>query len=112
MHWGCRWMYRPSSSPSTIHASATVKTGSTVEAIDAVEAPTRASPAMNSTIGITVETEAISAIHMTPSSLAWMPPLSSATTVKPRAAPVATLVANASGDTLPATRSDARMKPV
>ena len=89
-----------------------MKTGSTVEAIEAVDAPTRASPAMNSTIGMTVETEAMSATHMTPSSLAWMPPLSSATTVKPTAAPVATLAANASGEVLAATRSEARMKPV
>ena len=68
-------------------------TGSTVEAIEAVDAPTRASPAMNSTIGITVDTEAMSATHITPSSLAWTPPLSSATAVKPTAAPVATLAA-------------------
>ena len=67
---------------------------------------------MNSTIGMTVETEAISATHITPSPLAWMPPLSSAAAVKATRAPVATLAANASGEVVAATRSEARMKPV
>ena len=81
----------PSVSPKTIQASATVIGGSTVEAIDAVEGPTRASPAMNSTIGMTVDTDAITAAHITPSPLAWMPPPSSAATPRLSAAPVATL---------------------
>ena len=86
--------------------------GSTVEAMEAVEGPIRARPAMNSTIGSTVDTEAISTIHIAPSPLVAIPPLSSATTVKPTAAPVETLAANASGEVVAATRSEARMKPV
>ena len=87
----------PSVSPNTIHASATVNGGSIVEAIDAVEGPTRASPAMNSTIGMTVETEAMIAAHITPSPDALMPPSSSAAMPKVRAEPVATLAANGTG---------------
>jgi hypothetical protein len=85
---------------------------STVEAIDAVEGPTRAIPAMNSTSGSTVETEAITAAHITPSLLAWMPPRSNATAVKVTAAPLATLAANASGEVVAAARSEVRMYTV
>ena len=77
-----------------------------------MEAPTRASPAVNSTIGITVETSAITAAHITPSPLAWMPPVSSAATAKVTAAPVATLAANGTAGVSAATRSEARMKTV
>jgi len=89
-----------------------VNGGSTVEAIDAVDGPTRARPAMNSTIGITVETEAITAAHITPSPDALMPPSSSAATAKVTPAPVATLAANGTGGVTEATRSDAMMKNV
>jgi len=89
-----------------------VKGDSTVEAIDAVEGPTRARPAMNRTIGITVETDAISDTHMTLSPVAWMPPLNSATVQKLTAAPVDTLAAKPSDEVVSAMRSEARMKTV
>ena len=68
---------------------------------------------MNSTIGMTVETEAMSATHITPSSLAWMPPLEQRDDREADG--------GAGGDAggerdrgrwSAATRSEARMKPV
>ena len=54
-------------SPKTTNASATVVSGSSVERIDAVDGPTRRSPAKKSVIGVTVETIAIAASHSQPS---------------------------------------------
>ena len=86
--------------------------GSIVEAIEAVDGPTRARPAMNRTIGSTVDTEAITAAHMTPSPDAPKSPSISAATPKLNADPVATLAANGTGGVCAVTRSEARMKPV
>ena len=87
--------------------------GSTVEAIDAVEGPMRASPAMNRTIGRTVETEAMIAAHITPSAEAPMPPpSSSAANPNASAEPVTTLAANGTAGVCAVTRSEARMKTV
>jgi len=89
-----------------------VNGGSTVEAIDAVDGPTRARPAMKRTIGMTVDTDAMTAAHITPSPVASMPPSSPAATANVAAAPVATLAAKATGGVRAATRSEARMKKV
>ena len=56
---------------------------------------------MNSTIGRTVETEAMIAAHITPSPDALMPPSSSAAMPKVRAEPVATLAANGTAASAP-----------
>ena len=98
----------PSVSPSTIQASATVSAGSTVEAIAPLEAPTRASPAVNSTIGITVEKIAITAAHITPSPLACTPPVKAAAIANVTAAPVATPAANGTAGVFAATRARSR----
>jgi len=86
-----------------------VKGGSIVEAIEAVDGPTRARPAMKRTIGMTVETEASTAVHMSPSPDTWTSPRTSAATAKAAAAPVTTLAANGTGGVVAAMRSEARM---
>ena len=53
-------------SPKTTNESATVVSGSSVERIEAVDGPTRRSPAKKSVIGVTVETIAITASHSHP----------------------------------------------
>ncbi len=77
-----------------------------------VEAPTRASPAVKSTIGITVEKIAITPAHITPSPLACTPPVEAAAIAKVTAAPVATLAANGTAATFADARSEPRMKTV
>jgi hypothetical protein len=67
---------------------------------------------VNSTIGITVDTSAITAAHMTPSPLACTPPVKSAASPKVTAAPVATLAANGTAGVLAEARSEPRMKTV
>jgi hypothetical protein len=69
----------PSASPRSATASATVTTGSTVETIDAVDAPTRSMPSTNVTIGRTVDSRAIATIQIQPSPNASAPPAVPAT---------------------------------
>jgi len=88
-----------------------VNGGSTVEAIDAVEGPTRRIPVVKATIGSTVETEARIAVHMRPSAERATPPLTSAASPNASAAPVTTLAAKETAGVRAVTRSEVRMKP-
>lgn len=82
-------------------------TGSTVDRIDAVAAPTRSMPSMNATTGRTVENSAIAAIHSQPPAVNVSAPLTSPATVNVAAAPVATSAPSRNASTR-ATRPSAR----
>ena len=98
-------------SPSTSPASTTVTTGSNVDTMLAVGAPTRAMPAKSATMGTTVATAAMTATEDQPSAVrGWgRPPLTRPATVKDAVAPVATSAARSTGCMAGTTRSPVRM---
>ena len=85
--------------------------GSSVERIEAVDGPTRRSPAKNSVIGVTVETIAIAASHSQPSPAKPVSsePVAAPATPNVIAAPVVISADSGSASRSPPTRSETRM---